>query len=267
MAVMASLVTSSLVASSLIGKHALVTGGGTGIGAAIALALAQAGAIVTICGRRLAELQTSAARHENIHVQAADVTDADSLQRLYRDAQAARGAFGIVVANAGTAESAPAEKVSRALWDQTIAVNLTGAFLSVQPALAAMRERKWGRIVFIASTAGLKGYAYVAPYVAAKHGVIGLTRALAIETATTGITVNAICPGYVETPMLERAVERIVAATKRAASETRSALAANNPLARFIKPEEVAVAVVWLCAGDSAAITGQAISVSGGETW
>jgi NAD(P)-dependent dehydrogenase (short-subunit alcohol dehydrogenase family) len=267
MAVMASLVTSSLVASSLVGKHALVTGGGTGIGAAIALALAQAGAIVTICGRRLAELQTSAARHENIHVQAADVTDADSLRRLYRDAQAARGAFGMVIANAGAAESAPAEKVSRALWDQTIAVNLTGAFLSVQPALAAMRERKWGRIVFIASTAGLKGYAYVAPYVAAKHGVIGLTRALAIETATTGITVNAICPGYVETPMLERAVERIVAATKRAASETRSALAANNPLARFIKPEEVAAAVVWLCAGDSAAITGQAISVSGGETW
>jgi len=157
----------------------------------------------------------SAARHDNIHAHTADVTDADSLQRLYRDAQEARGSFAVVVANAGSAESAPTEKVSRALWDQTIAVNLTGAFLSVQPALAAMRERNWGRIVFIASTAGLKGYAYVAPYVAAKHGVIGLTRALAVETAKSGITVNAVCPGYVDTPMLDRAVDRIVAATKR----------------------------------------------------
>jgi NAD(P)-dependent dehydrogenase (short-subunit alcohol dehydrogenase family) len=254
-------------AVTLAGKHALVTGGGTGIGAAIALALAQCGAAVTICGRRPAELQVSAKRHDKIHPQTADVTEADSLRRLYHDAQAARGAFGIVIANAGAAESAPAEKVSRALWDHAIAVNLTGAFLSVQPALATMRERKWGRIVFIASTAGLKGYAYVAPYVAAKHGVIGLARALAVETAKAGITVNAICPGYAETPMLERAVDRIVAATKRGVSETRSALATNNPQARFIKPEEVAAAVVWLCAGNSAAITGQAISVSGGETW
>ncbi len=255
------------MALTLAGKHALVTGGGTGIGAAIALALAETGAAVTICGRRLPELQGSAGRHENIHAQTADVTNADSLQRLYHDAQKARGSFGIIVANAGAAASAPAEKVTRALWDHTIAVNLTGAFLSVQPALATMREHKWGRIVFIASTAGLRGYAYVAPYVAAKHGVIGLARALAAETATDGITVNAVCPGFTETPMLERAVDRIVAATKRSGSETRSALAANNPQARFIKPEEVAAAVVWLCAGDSAAITGQAISVSGGETW
>jgi NAD(P)-dependent dehydrogenase (short-subunit alcohol dehydrogenase family) len=254
-------------ALTLSGQHALVTGGGTGIGAAVALALAQSGAAVTICGRRLAQLQTSAKRHDNIHAQTADVTDAESLHRLYGEAQAARGNFDIVVANAGAAESAPAEKITRALWDATIAVNLTGAFLSVQPALAAMRERKWGRIIFIASTAGLKGYAYVAPYVAAKHGVIGLVRALALETAKAGITVNAVCPGYADTPMLERAVDRIVAATKRGESETRSALAASNPQARFIKPEEVAAAVLWLCAADSAAITGQAISISGGETW
>jgi len=254
-------------ALTLSGKHALVTGGGSGIGAAIALALAEQGAAVTICGRRLAELQASASRHGNIHAHVADVTDEDSPRRLYREAQATRGALNIVVANAGATESAPAEKVSRAAWEHTIGVNLTGAFLSVQPALAGMRERHWGRIVFIASTAGLKGYAYVAPYVAAKHGVIGLTRALATETVTAGITVNALCPGFTETPMLERAVDRIVAATKRDKSETRGALAANNPQARFIKPEEVAAAVVWLCAGDSAAITGQAISISGGETW
>jgi NAD(P)-dependent dehydrogenase (short-subunit alcohol dehydrogenase family) len=258
---------SRAVTYNLAGEHALVTGGGTGIGAGIALALARAGAAVTICGRRLPELDASAARHDNIHAHVADVTDTPSLQRLYRDAQGERGAFGIVVANAGVAESAPVEKVSRALWDATIAVNLTGAFLSVQPALAAMRERRWGRIVFIASTAGLKGYAYVAPYVAAKHGVIGLARALAVETAQAGITVNAVCPGFTETPMLERAVDRIVAATKRSAIQTRSALAADNPQARFIKPEEVADTVMWLCAGDSSAITGQAISVSGGETW
>ena len=262
-----SLVTGSLTTASLAGKHALVTGGGTGIGAAIAFALAECGAAVTICGRRDAELQTSAARHKNIHPQTADITDADSLGQLYRDAEAARGGLSIVIANAGAAESAPAEKVSRALWDHTIAVNLTGAFLSVQPALAAMRARKWGRIIFIASTAGLKGYAYVAPYVAAKHGVIGLTRALAIETAKAGITVNAVCPGYTETPMLERAVDRIVTTTKHSESETRGVLAATNPQNRFIKPQEVAAAVIWLCAGDSAAITGQAISVSGGETW
>jgi NAD(P)-dependent dehydrogenase (short-subunit alcohol dehydrogenase family) len=254
-------------ASSLDGKHALVTGGGTGIGASIALALAQAGAAVTICGRRAPELKASAERHDAIHAQVADVTDEDSLRQLYREAQAKRGNFAIVIANAGAADSAPAEKISRALWDTIIAVNLTGAFLSVQPALVAMREQNWGRIVFIASTAGLKGYAYVASYVAAKHGVIGLARALAVETATSGITVNAVCPGFVATPMLDRAVDRIIGATKRSEAEARTALAANNPQKRFIKPDEVAAAVMWLCAGDSAAITGQAISLSGGETW
>jgi NAD(P)-dependent dehydrogenase (short-subunit alcohol dehydrogenase family) len=130
-----------------------------------------------------------------------------------------------------------------------------------------MRETGWGRIVFIASTAGLRGYAYVAPYVAAKHGVVGLSRALALETAKAGITVNAVCPGFTETPLLEHAVERITATTKRSIADARSMLAANNPQGRFIKPQEVADVVLWLCGDDSAAITGQAISVSGGETW
>jgi NAD(P)-dependent dehydrogenase (short-subunit alcohol dehydrogenase family) len=252
---------------SVAGRHALVTGGGSGIGAAIALALAQAEAKVTICGRGSEALQQAAARHANIVAEPADVTDEDSIAHLYRAAQAARGPFDIVVANAGGAASAPAEKIARELWNDTIAVNLTGAFLSVQPALAGMRARRFGRIIFIASTAGLKGYPYVAPYVAAKHGVIGLTRALALETAKHGITVNAVCPGYTETPLLEQSVRRIVEATRHSDGEARAALAASNPQGRFITPQEVADAVLWLCADHSTAITGQAISVSGGETW
>jgi NAD(P)-dependent dehydrogenase (short-subunit alcohol dehydrogenase family) len=252
---------------TLTGHHALVTGGGSGIGAAIALALAQAGTAVTICGRRREPLEAIAAQHANIHAEPADVTDRDAMLRLFKQAGTARGPFAIVVANAGGAQSAPMEKVTPQLWNDTLAVNLSGAFFSVQPALAGMRERGLGRIVFVASTAGLRGAAYVAPYVAAKHGVIGLMRALAAETAKHGITVNAVCPGYTETPMLDRAVERIAAATKRDAAQARAALAAKNPQGRFITPAEVASAVLWLCAEASAGITGQAIEISGGETW
>lgn len=252
---------------SLEGKHGLVTGGGSGIGAAIAFALARAGARVTICGRRRAELEFTAERHNNIHPETADVTEAASVAQLYQRAQTARGRFSIVVANAGTAESAPAEKVSREVWNRIIDVNLTAAFFSVQPALTGMREHKWGRIIFIASTAGLKGYPYVAPYVAAKHGVVGLARTLALETAKAGITVNAVCPGYTETSLLDRAVDHIAARTNLSEADTRQVLAGNNPQGRFFQPQEVADAVVWLCSEGSAAITGQAISVSGGETW
>ena len=251
----------------LEGKHALVTGGGGGIGAAITFALAQAGAQVTICGRRAEELEFTAKRHPNIHVQTADVTDVTSIGKLYRTAQKARGHFAIVVANAGSAESAPAEKISAALWSKTLDINLTGAFFSVQPALAAMREKKWGRIVFIASTAGLKGYPYVAHYVAAKHGVVGLARALATETVKDGITANAICPGFTETSLLDRAVDHIAERTKISEAEARKVLVSHNPQGRFIQPQEVADAVVWLCQEGSGAITGQTISVSGGETW
>jgi NAD(P)-dependent dehydrogenase (short-subunit alcohol dehydrogenase family) len=253
--------------TNLSGKHALVTGGGSGIGAATAFALANAGASVTICGRRLPDLEFTAERHPNIHPHVADVTDEASIKKLYQQAQKTRGKFNIVVANAGTAESAPAEKVSHEHWSKTLDVNLTGAFLSVKPALAEMRQQKWGRIIFIASTAGLKGYAYVAPYVAAKHGVVGLARALALETATAGITVNAVCPGFTETSLLDKAVDHIVARTKRSEADARKVLESRNPQGRFIQPQEVAEVVLWLCANESERITGQTISVSGGETW
>lgn len=251
----------------LAGKHALVTGGGSGIGASIAKSLAGAGAQVTICGRRKEALEKTAASASNMSAIVADVTDESSMTQLYEQAQAAHGIFDIVVANAGGGESAPAERVSAELWTKTLDVNLTGAFFSVKPALAGMRQRGWGRIVFIASTAGLKAYAYIAPYVAAKHGVVGLARALALETAKDGITVNAVCPGYTETPLLEQAVRRIVAKTNRSEVDARNAIAANNPQRRIIAPQEVADVVFWLCGTDTASITGQAISVSGGETW
>ena len=250
--------------NAIAGRHALVTGGGTGIGAAIARALAGAGATVTICGRRAEPLRAVAAAATNIRAVSADVTDEAAMVRLHETAEAAGEPIDIVVANAGTADSAPAHKTSLELWNATLAVNLTGAFLSVKPALASMRALGFGRIVFIASTAGLKGYPYVAPYVAAKHGVIGLMRALALETASAGITVNAVCPGFTETGMLAASVERIAATTKRSAADVRAALAANNPQGRFITPDEVADTVLWLCG--SAGVTGQAISVSGGET-
>ncbi|MFI0848499.1 SDR family NAD(P)-dependent oxidoreductase [Mesorhizobium sp. IMUNJ 23232] len=248
-------------------RHALVTGGGSGVGRAIALALANEGIDVTICGRREAQLEAVAAESGRIHGLAADVTDEASMQALYAKAEAARGPFDIVVANAGMAGSAPAHKVSLADWQKTLEVNLTGAFLSVQPALAGMAAWKSGRIIFVASTAGLKGYAYVAPYVAAKHGVVGLMRALAAENARTGVTVNAVCPGFVETDMLDESVQRIVEKTGRSVEETRAALAATSPQNRFIQPDEVAAAVLWLCSDAARSITGQAISVSGGETW
>ncbi|TIV69218.1 MAG: SDR family oxidoreductase [Mesorhizobium sp.] len=254
-------------APAIMGTHALVTGGGSGVGRSIALALAEAGVTVTICGRREAALAEVAKENDRIFGIAADVTDEAEMAALHEKAEAARGPFDIVVANAGMAGSAPAHRISLADWRRTLDVNLTGAFLTVKPALAGMLARKSGRIVFVASTAGLKGYAYVAPYVAAKHGVIGLMRALAAETAKSGITVNAVCPGFVETDMLEESVRRIVEKTGRAADEARAGLAAINPQGRFIQPEEVAAAVLWLCGDAARSITGQAISVSGGETW
>lgn len=244
--------------------HALVTGGGTGIGAAIALALAGKGHAVTICGRRMEPLEAVAAGHAGIHPMVADVTDEESVARLYAEATGARGPFGIVVANAGMAASAPAHRTSLEDWRRMIDVNLTGAFLTVRPAIEPMKRAGTGRIVFIASVAGLRGAAYIAPYVASKHGVVGLARALGAELAETAITVNAVCPGYVETPMLERTVANITEKTGRDEAFARQAIVRGNPQGRIIEPEEVADTVLWLCGEGARSVNGQAIAISGG---
>jgi NAD(P)-dependent dehydrogenase (short-subunit alcohol dehydrogenase family) len=254
--------------AALANHHALVTGGGTGIGAAIATALGEAGAVVSLAGRRKAPLDEMAARLPKAAAIAADVTRETDCTAMMEAARAAHGPIDIVIANAGLAESAPAAKTDLAHWQRALDVNLTGAFLTVRAALADVtREeaRRARRIVFIASTAGLKGYPYVAAYCAAKHGVVGLMRALSMELADKGVTVNAVCPGYTETPLLDAAVDNIAAKTGRSAAEARSGLAKDNPHGRLIAPDEVAQAVLWLCSPAARSVNGQAIAIAGGQ--
>lgn len=249
--------------TDLGGKTALVTGGGTGVGAAIAMALAEAGAKTVVCGRRKAPLQKVAASNDNITWVTTDITNEAAVAKLFAD----HGPFPITIANAGAAESAPLARTSLEQWQRMIDVNLTGTFLTLREAQRNLAGAPWGRLIAIASTAGLKGYGYVAPYCAAKHGVVGLIRALAAETAGSGLTANAVCPGFTDTPLLDESIANIVAKTGKSEAEARTALAKTNPLGRFIAPDEVAAAVLWLVGPGSDAITGQAISVSGGETW
>ncbi|RTL69104.1 MAG: SDR family oxidoreductase [Hyphomicrobiales bacterium] len=250
---------------ALAGRHAIVTGGGTGIGAAIALALAEAGASVTISGRRASPLQDVAARSSRISALACDVTDAASVRAMLAKASEKSGAPDILVANAGAAVSKPFKAMSRADLDDMLSVNVAGTFNLWREGLAGIQGRGTGRMIAVASMAGLKGYPYVAGYVAAKHAVIGFTRALALELASTGITVNAICPGFTQTPMLEASVQNIVAKTGRSAAEAEKSLAAGNPQGRFIMPDEIAGTVLWLCSEEARSVNGQAIAISGGE--
>ncbi len=252
----------------LCGKHALVTGGGKGIGLAIARALLQQGAFVTISGRDASTLLSAQAQLQSlgqITVVEMDVADPASVKRAFDQAQSVDGLISILVNNAGQAGSAPFLKTGPDLWQQMLAVNLSGTFHCTQQALPGMLAQGWGRIVNVASSAALTGYAYVSAYCAAKHGVLGLTRALALEVASKGITVNAVCPGYTETDIVAEAVQNIMAKTGRNEAQARAELAAGNPQKRLIQPEEVAQAVAWLCQPGSSAINGQAIAVAGGE--
>jgi 3-hydroxybutyrate dehydrogenase len=253
----------------LAGKHALVTGGARGIGAACARALLMRGASVTLAGRDaqslLAAVETMSAQGGAVAMQVLDVTDEESVRAGFAAAAERFGRIDILVNNAGQASPAPFGKTDAALWRRMLDVNLTGTFHCTQAALPGMLEAKWGRVVNVASTAGLVGYRYVSAYVAAKHGVIGLTRAVALEVATKGVTVNAVCPGYTETDIVREAVANIVAKTGRSEDEARAELAAGNPQKRLVQSEEVANAVAWLCLPDSAAMNGQSIAVAGGE--
>jgi len=249
----------------LTGSHALVTGASGGIGGAIALRLAAAGARVSLAGRREAALLALADRlgDKRAASQAFDVTDEKAVGEAIASIRAAAGPIDILVNNAGTSRSAPFTRTDAALWSEMLAVNLTGSYLVTRVVAGEMLTRRAGRIVNIASTAGLAGFAYVSAYVAAKHGLVGLTRALAVEFARQGVTVNAVCPGYTETPMLDSAVANIAAKTGRSESEARATLAASNPGGRIVTPEEVADAVLWLVSPGASAVTGQAIVVGG----
>ena len=256
-------------------RHALITGAGAGIGATIALELAQAGCRLTLCGRSQDKLQAQAealrAQVPDVAVLIApmDVADEHAVQAAVQQAQARFGPVNILVNNAGQAHSAPFSKTDTALWQKMLNVNLTGSYHCIQAVLPGMLEAAAsgtpGRIVNIASTAGLKGYAYVSAYVAAKHGVVGLTKSLALELARKNITVNAVCPGYTESDIVREAVQNIVHKTGKSEAEARQALAAGNPQQRLVQAHEVAQSVLWLCAAGSDAINGQAIAIDGGE--
>jgi NAD(P)-dependent dehydrogenase (short-subunit alcohol dehydrogenase family) len=254
---------------ALSGHHALVTGAGSGIGAAIARALASAGANVTLAGRRREPLDTLAGELDASRVFAVDDFDVTNADKIAAGLEKARKTFGpvsILVNNAGEAPSASFEKTTLDMWSHVLSVDLTGVFQVTQAVLPDLKARGEGaRIINIASTAGLSGYAYVSAYCAAKHGVVGLTRALALELAKKGVTVNAVCPGFTDTPMVARSLAEIVAKTGRTHEQALAEFTKSNPQGRLVTPDEVAATALWLALPSSGSINGQAIAIAGGE--
>ncbi len=250
--------------NDLVGKHALITGGGTGIGLATARALAARGAKLTLAARNFARVEAAAATLGANPV-AIDVTSEGSVNAGAEAARAANGPIDILVNNAGVAPSAPFHATDLALWSQVLNTNLTGAFLCTRAALPDMVAAGWGRIVNVASVCSLKGYAYVSAYCASKHGLLGLTRALAHETAKRGVTVNAVCPGYVATDIVSNAQRNISEKTKLSGDEALASIVRFNPQGRLIEAEEVASAIAWLCGDGAAATNGAALPMTGGE--
>lgn len=247
---------------TLNGKHAVVTGASRGIGLAVARTLAAHGARVTLMARDEAALAAAARSTDGApDWQVVDVADAGSVAAAFARA----GTVDILVNNAGQAASAPFGRTDATLWQRMLDVNLTGAYHCIQAVLPGMVDKGWGRIVNVASTAGLTGYRYVAAYCAAKHGLVGLTRALALEVAAKGVTVNAVCPGFTDTDIVRDAVANIVRATGRTEDDARAELASANPQGRLVQPDEVAHAVAWLCMPGASALNGQAVAVAGGE--
>lgn len=246
--------------------HALVTGGARGIGAAISRRLISGGLRVTVLGRSLEAGRAFASEDpEHLYAVSADVSEAQQVAKALAEAQSHFGPVQLLINNAGQAQSAPFRKMEMALWQRMLDVNLTGTMVCTQAVLPGMLEAGWGRIVNVASTAGLVGYPYVSAYCAAKHGVIGLTRALARELARKGVTVNAVCPGYTETDIMRESIARVVEQTGRTEEQALAEFVKINPQGRLVQPEEVADTVAWLCGAGTDAVTGQTISVSGGE--
>jgi 3-hydroxybutyrate dehydrogenase len=244
--------------------HALVTGGGRGIGREIAATLARAGATVTVLGRNRATLDEAIAAGAAHFGGVADVADQAAVGAAIAQA-ASRQPIDILIANAGIAESAPFAKSDAALFRRMMDVDFMGVVHAIQAALPGMKDRPYGRIIAIASTAGLKGYAYASAYSAAKHAVIGLVRSLALELSNTCVTVNAVCPGFTDTDLLTGSIDNIMKKTGRSHEQAVADLSRHNPQGRLVTPAEVADTVLWLCGEGSGSITGQAIAVAGGE--
>ena len=248
---------------SLSGKTALVTGGGRGIGRAIAERLSAAGARVVVTGRTRTEIDEVAQATGGLAI-TADLAERSQVERLVGKLERS-GRVDVLINNAGIADSAPFERTSDELWDRAMAINVTAAFLLCRALVPPMIAAGWGRVINVASNAGLTGYAYTTAYCASKHAMVGLTRAIAVETARTPVTVNAVCPGWVRTRMADEAARRIAAKTKRSEDDARAALEKMSPQQRMIEPEEVAHVVAMLCAAEARGVHGQTLCIDGGQ--